>query len=67
MSAELLDLTTKAFSKALSVEKWKELIDSYPPIEVADSILIAPTMKAAYERRFKKSSWLPENQKGAGI
>ena len=46
VSAELLDLTTKAFSKALSVEKWKELIDSYPPIEGADSILIAPTMEA---------------------
>ena len=46
VSAELLDLTTKSFSKALSVEKWKELIDSYPPIEGADSILIAPTMEA---------------------
>ena len=46
VSAELLDLTMKAFSKALSVEKWKELIDSYPPIEGADSILIAPTMEA---------------------
>ena len=45
VSAELLDLTTKAFSKALSVEKWKEL-DSYPPIEGADSMLIAPTMEA---------------------
>ena len=45
VSAELLDLTTKAFSKALSVEKWKELINSYPPIEGADSILIAPTME----------------------
>ena len=46
VSAELLDLTMKAFSKALSVEKWKELIDSYPPIEGADSILVAPTMEA---------------------
>ena len=30
----------------MSVEKWKELIDSYPPIEGADSILIVPTMEA---------------------
>ena len=50
VSAELLDLTTKAFSKALSVEKWRELIDSYPPIEGADSILIAPAMEAGMKQ-----------------
>ena len=46
LSADLLDLITNAFSKALSVEKWKELFDTYPPIEGTDSILIAPTMEA---------------------
>jgi len=32
-SSELLNLTTKAFIKPLSKEKWKDLSASYPPIK----------------------------------
>ena len=32
LSQDLLDFTTKAFSRALTKEKWKELTTSYPQL-----------------------------------
>ncbi|PFX30979.1 hypothetical protein AWC38_SpisGene4194 [Stylophora pistillata] len=46
LSSELLDLTTKAFTKALTKDKWKELSASYTPIKRADEFMRAPTMEA---------------------
>ena len=55
LSSELLDLTTKAFSKALTKDKWKELSDTYPPIKGSDTFLRVPTMEADMKEEIKKS------------
>ena len=39
LSSELLDLTTKAFTKPLTKEKWKDLSAGYPPIKGRESFL----------------------------
>ena len=41
-----MDPTTKAFTKPLTKEKWKDLSAGYPPITGTESFLCAPTMKA---------------------
>lgn len=51
---DLLDLTTKAFSRALSKEKWKELTASHPQIKGTESLLVAPTMEAGMKEDIKK-------------
>ena len=55
LSSELLDLTTKAFTKPLTKEKWKELSANYPPIKGTDSFMRAPTMEAGMKDEIKKS------------
>ena len=55
LSSELLDLTTKAFSKAPTKDKWKELSDTYPPLKGTDTFLRAPTLEAGMKEEIKKS------------
>ena len=55
LSSELLDLTTKAFSKPLTKDKWKELSDSYPPIKGTDTFMRVPTTEAGMKEEIKKS------------
>ena len=43
---DLLELSKKAFSTALSKEKWLELLQSYPPIKDTDSFLISRKLEA---------------------
>lgn len=54
LSQDLLDFTTKAFSRALTKEKWKELTTSYPQIKDTESLLVAPTMEAGMKEDIKK-------------
>jgi len=44
----------KAFSRALTKEKWKELTTSYPQIKDTESLLVAPTMEAGMKEDIKK-------------
>ena len=57
LSSELLDLTTKAFTKPLTKGKWKELSANYPPpsIKGTDSFMRAPTMEAGMKDEIRKS------------
>ena len=55
LSSELLDLTTKAFTKPLTKEKWKDLSAGYPPIKGTESFLCAPTMEAGMKEEIRKS------------
>ena len=55
LSSELLDLTTKAFTKPLTKEKWKDLSASYPPIKGTESFMCAPTMEAGMKEEIRKS------------
>jgi len=55
LSSELLDLTTKAFTKSLSKDKWKELSASYPPIKGTDGFMGTPTMEAGMKEKIRKS------------
>lgn len=55
LSSELLDLTTKAFTKPLTKDKWKELSASYPPIKGSDGFMRAPTMEAGMKEEIRKS------------
>ena len=55
LSSELLDLTTKAFTKPLTKEKWKELSASYPPIKGTEGFMRAPTMEAGMKEEIRKS------------
>ncbi|CAB3988653.1 Hypothetical predicted protein [Paramuricea clavata] len=43
---DLIELSRKAFSTALSREKWLELVQSYSTINDTDSFLIAPKVEA---------------------
>ncbi|CAB4028495.1 Hypothetical predicted protein [Paramuricea clavata] len=43
---DLIELSRKAFSTALSREKWLELVQSYPTIKDTDSFLIDPKLEA---------------------
>ena len=54
ISQDLLAFTTKAFSRALTKEKWKELTTSYPQIKDTESLLVAPTMEAGMKEDIKK-------------
>ena len=54
LSQDLLDFTTKAFSRASTKEKWKELTASYPQIKDTESLLVAPTMEAGMKEDIKK-------------
>ena len=54
LSSELLDLTTKAFTKPLAKEKWKDLSASYPPIKGTESFMRAPTMEAGMKEEIRK-------------
>lgn len=54
LSQDLLDFTTKAFSRALTKEKWKELTYTYPPIKDTEALLVAPTMEAGMKDDIKK-------------
>ena len=54
LSQDLLHFTTKAFSRALTKEKWKELTTSYPQIKKTESLLVAPTMEAGMKEDIKK-------------
>ena len=54
LSQDLLDFTTKAFSRAFTKEKWKELTTSYPQIKDTESLLVAPTMEAGMKKDIKK-------------
>ena len=55
LSSELLDLTTKAFTKPLTKEKWKELSTNYPPIKGTEGFMRAPTMEAGMKEEIRKS------------
>ena len=52
-----LDLTTKAFTKPLTKEKWKEIFSQLPPppIKGTDSFMRAPTMEAGMKDEIRKS------------
>ena len=54
ISEDLLAFTTKAFSRALTKEKWKELTISYPQIKDTESFLVAPSMEAGMKEDIKK-------------
>ena len=54
ISEDLLAFTTKAFSRALTKEKWKELTTSYPQIKDTESFLVAPSMEAGMKEDIKK-------------
>ena len=54
ISQDLLDLTTKAFSKALPKKKWKELITFYPQVKHTESLLVALTMEAVTKEDIRK-------------
>ena len=47
LPSELLDLTTRAFTKPLTKDKWKGLSASYPPIKGTKKFMFAPTMEAS--------------------
>ena len=55
LSSELIDPTTKAFTKPLTKEKWKDLSAGYPPINGTESFLCAPTMEAGMKEEIRKS------------
>ena len=55
LSSELLDLTTRAFTKPLTKEIWKDLSASYPPIKGTESFMRAPTMEAGMKEEIRKS------------
>lgn len=54
ITSELLDFTTKAFAQPLSKDKWKGLAESYPPIQGADNVLLAPVMEAGMKEELRK-------------
>ena len=54
LSQGLLNFTTKAFSRALTKEKSKELTTFYPQIKDTESLLVAPTMEAGMKEDNKK-------------
>ena len=54
ISEDLLAFTTKAFSRALTKEEWKELTTSYPQIKDTESFLVAPSMEAGMKEEIKK-------------
>ena len=54
LSQDLFDFTTKAFSRVLTKEKWKELTTSYPQIKDTESLLVAPTIEAGMKEDIKK-------------
>ena len=54
ISQDLLSFTSKAFSRSLSKDKWKELTTSYTQIKDTESLLVAPTMKAGMKEELKK-------------
>lgn len=54
ISEDLLAFTTKAFSRALTKEKWKELTTSYPSVKDTESLLVAPSMEAGMKEDIKK-------------
>ena len=54
LSQDLLDFTAKAFSRALTKEKWKELTTSYPQVKDTEFLLVAPTMEAGMKEDIKK-------------
>jgi len=55
LSSELLNLTTKAFTKPLTKEKWKDLSASYPPIKGTEGFMRAFTMEAGTKEEIRKS------------
>ena len=54
ISEDLLAFTTKALSRALTKEKWKELTTSYPQIKDTESFLVAPSMEADMKENIKR-------------
>lgn len=54
ISEDLLEFTKKAFSTALSKEKWKEVSSSYPPVAGTENFLSAPRMEAGMKEDLKK-------------
>ena len=50
---DLLELSKKAFSTALSKEKWLELLQSYPPIKDTDSFLLSPKLEAGMKEALR--------------
>ena len=50
---DLLELSKKAFSTALSKEKWLELLQSYLPIKDTDSFLISPKLEAGMKEALR--------------
>ena len=51
---DLIELSRKAFSTALSREKWLELVQSYPTIKDTDSFLISPKLEAGMKEALRK-------------
>ena len=51
---DLFGLTKKAFTTALSKEKWKEVLDTYPPVEGTETILSSPRMEAGMKADLTK-------------
>ena len=51
---DLIELSRKAFSTALSREKWLELVQSYPTIKDTDSFLISPKLEAGMKENLHK-------------
>lgn len=51
---DLIELSRKAFSTALSREKWLALVQSYPTIKDTDSFLISPKLEAGMKEALRK-------------
>ena len=51
---DLIELSRKAFSTALSREKWLELVQSYPTIKDTDSFLISHKLEAGMKEALRK-------------
>ena len=60
LSSELLDLTTKAFTKPLTKEKWKDLSASYPPIKGTESFMHAPTTEDGMKEEIRNPIGKPK-------
>ena len=51
---DLLEFTTRAFSRALTKNKWLELTSLYPSVKETDTSLVSPTMEAGMKEDIMK-------------
>ena len=54
LSDDLLNFTQQAFSKSLTRDTWKTLVDNYPEIEDPDALLGAPNMETGMKEDIRK-------------